>query len=237
MSDQASHATAAEKRSAWLSKLNTSGAIGAAAFLLALRWRCSIIRSASPREATWLFGTTSRNQSFAGRCRIEMLFEIKSPVSAYLSAGFIAAGKLVGVRDILATRLLQVLLLGSLSMVTYLVAEAFLLSRLAAVIAFLITLLPEHLATMIAGTQPKLADDSVWIVVFAVHRERQAVFGRERARCCLAFAGSRGCCLRARQFWFSRLFPQLARPARVEGAGRCGDPTRNRRVVLFLCRT
>jgi len=156
MSYQASHATAAEKRSAWLSKLNTSGAIGAAAFLLGIAVALQHHPFSLAERGDLAIWDYIAQSILRGQVPYRDVIEIKSPVSAYLSAGFIAAGKLVGVRDILATRLLQVLLLGSLSMVTYLVAEAFLLSRLAAVIAFLITLLPEHLATMIAGTQPKL---------------------------------------------------------------------------------
>ena len=84
------------------------------------------------------------------------VIEIKSPGAAYLSALAIAVCRIFGLQDVAAVRLLQVLLVGLLSCVTYLVAAEYLRSRLAAVIAFLVPLLPEHLATMIAGTQPKL---------------------------------------------------------------------------------
>ncbi|HKQ05562.1 MAG TPA: DolP-mannose mannosyltransferase [Blastocatellia bacterium] len=82
--------------------------------------------------------------------------EIKTPASAYLSAIAMAVGRSAGMQDIAAVRLLQVLLVGLLSAVTFLVAEAYLRNRLAALIAFLIPLLPDHLVVMIAGTQPKL---------------------------------------------------------------------------------
>jgi hypothetical protein len=82
--------------------------------------------------------------------------EIKTPASAYLSAIAMAVGRRAGMQDIAAVRLLQVLLVGLLSAVTFLVAEAYLRNRLAAIIAFLIPLLPDHLVVMIAGTQPKL---------------------------------------------------------------------------------
>jgi len=84
------------------------------------------------------------------------VIEIKSPGGAYLSALAIAAGRIFGLQDAAAVRLLNVLLIGLLSCVTCLVAAEYLRSRLAAVIAFLVPLLPEHLATMVAGTQPKL---------------------------------------------------------------------------------
>jgi hypothetical protein len=83
--------------------------------------------------------------------------DIKGPGGAYLSALAMAVGKWIGVRDVIAVRLFHVLMVGLLSAVTYLVAEAYLRNRLAAIIAFLIPLLPEHFAMMmISGTQPKL---------------------------------------------------------------------------------
>ena len=84
------------------------------------------------------------------------VIEIKSPGSAYLSAVAIALGRIFGLQDVAAVRLLHVFLLGLLSWVTCLVVAQYLRSRLAAVIAFLVPLLPDHLTTMIAGTQPKL---------------------------------------------------------------------------------
>jgi hypothetical protein len=156
MPDEASHTTSAGTRSAWLIKLNTASAIGAAALLLGI----AVVLLHHPFSlaergdlAIWDYIAQS---ILRGQVPYRDVIEIKGPLSAYLSAGFMAAGKVVGLRDVLAARLLHVLLLGSLSMVTYLVAEAYLFSRLAAVIAFLIPLLPEHLVTMIAGTQPKL---------------------------------------------------------------------------------
>ncbi|HKQ05561.1 MAG TPA: DolP-mannose mannosyltransferase [Blastocatellia bacterium] len=83
--------------------------------------------------------------------------DIKGPLGPYLSAAAIAAGRAVGLRDILAVRFFHLLMVGLLSAVTYLVGESYLRNRLAALIAFLIPLLPEHFALMtITGTQPKL---------------------------------------------------------------------------------
>lgn len=84
------------------------------------------------------------------------VIEIKSPGAAYLSALAIAFGRAFGLQDVAAVRLLQILMMGLLSSVTFVVAVEYLSSRLAAVIAFLVPLLPERLATMLAGTQPKL---------------------------------------------------------------------------------
>lgn len=81
----------------------------------------------------------------------------KGPGSLYLSALVMLIGKAVGVQDILAVRLFYVVLTGLLCTITYLVAEAYLRSRLAAVIAFLIPLVSEQFAEMmIEGTRPKL---------------------------------------------------------------------------------
>jgi hypothetical protein len=84
------------------------------------------------------------------------VIEIKTPASAYLSALVMVAGRAVGLQDVIAVRWFQVLLVGWLSAVTFLVAETYLRNRFAALIAFLIPLLPNHFITMIAGTQPKL---------------------------------------------------------------------------------
>ena len=83
--------------------------------------------------------------------------DIKAPGGGYLSALAMSAGNFIGVRDVIAVRLMNVMLVGLLSAATYLVADAFLKQRLLGVLAFLIPLMPEHFATMlISGTQPKL---------------------------------------------------------------------------------
>ncbi len=83
--------------------------------------------------------------------------EIKSPLSAYLSAAAIATGRMLRVRDFMAVRLLNILLVGLLSLISYSTAEAYLKSRAAAFIAFLFPLMSTSFARlMIGGTQPKL---------------------------------------------------------------------------------
>ena len=83
--------------------------------------------------------------------------DIKGPGGAYLSAFAMLLGKAIGLRDIIGVRLMNVVLVGILSATTYLVAEIYLRNRLAAIIAFLVPLMPEHFATMLlSGTQPKL---------------------------------------------------------------------------------
>jgi hypothetical protein len=83
--------------------------------------------------------------------------DIKGPGGGYLGALAMAMGNFVGVRDVLAVRLMNVVLVGLLSAVTYLVAQAFFKNRMVGILAFLIPLMPERFATMlISGTQPKL---------------------------------------------------------------------------------
>lgn len=81
----------------------------------------------------------------------------KGPGSLYLSALVMAIGKAVGLRDILAVRVFYVLLGGILCTITYLVAEAYLRSRIAGVIAFSVPLMSGQFAeTIVAGTRPKI---------------------------------------------------------------------------------
>ena len=92
-----------------------------------------------------------------GQAPYRDVVEIKSPLSAYLSAAAMLIGGSAGLRDVIAVRLLNVLMVGSLSAITFLVASAYLRSRLAACIAFLIPLMPSHFAEwMVTGTEPKL---------------------------------------------------------------------------------
>jgi hypothetical protein len=85
------------------------------------------------------------------------IVDIKSPGAAYLSATAMALGNLAGLRDVIAVRLLHVVLAGLLTAATCLVAEIYLRNRLVTVMAFMIPLMPEHFAMMIiSGTQPKL---------------------------------------------------------------------------------
>src|SRR6267143_82277 len=53
------------------------------------------------------------------------VIEIKGPGSAYLSALAMWLGKWVGLRDVIAVRLMQIVLTGVLSSVTYLVTEIY----------------------------------------------------------------------------------------------------------------
>jgi hypothetical protein len=85
------------------------------------------------------------------------VIDIKAPGAQYLSAAAIAVGRVFNVRDIFAIRAFQVILFGLLSVLTFLVANIYFQSRVAAAIAFLIPLLREPIAkTFIGGTQPKL---------------------------------------------------------------------------------
>lgn len=83
--------------------------------------------------------------------------DMKGPASMYLSAFAMALGNLFGVRDIIAVRLFQAMLVGLLSSVTFLAARIYLRNSIAALIAFLIPLLSHRFAEwMVVGSQPKL---------------------------------------------------------------------------------
>jgi len=85
------------------------------------------------------------------------IVDIKGPVGSYLSALAMLIGKAAGLRDVIAVRLMNVVLVGLLSMVTYAVAGTYLRNRLAGIIASLFPLMPEHYVMMlIGGSQPKL---------------------------------------------------------------------------------
>lgn len=83
--------------------------------------------------------------------------DIKGPGAAHLSALAILAGDLFGLRDIIAIRLLHVLMIGAFCAITYIVAETYLRDRIVAAIAFAVPLMaPRFSMLMITGTQPKL---------------------------------------------------------------------------------
>jgi hypothetical protein len=83
--------------------------------------------------------------------------DIKGPGGPYLSAATMVLGKAVGLRDVIAVRLMLVVLTGLLSAITCLVAQAYLRNHLVSVIAPLVPLMSGTLALMfISGTQPKL---------------------------------------------------------------------------------
>lgn len=83
--------------------------------------------------------------------------DIKAPGSFYLSALAMKAGSAFGVRDIIAARLLHILFAGLLSAVVYLVAEAYLRNRFAALLAVGSLLISRHFAFWtVGGGQPKL---------------------------------------------------------------------------------
>lgn len=85
------------------------------------------------------------------------VIDIKGPLAPHMSAVAMMIGKTIGLRDIIAVRLFQILLAGLLSSAIVLVVDAYLKSRAAALIAFLIPLVSRpFVEMMIAGTQPKL---------------------------------------------------------------------------------
>ena len=92
-----------------------------------------------------------------GQVPYKDVIDIKAPGSFYLSALAMETGRVVGIRDIIAARLLHMLLLGLLSVVVYLVAETYLRNRFAAVLAVLYLLTSQSVALWtVGGGQPKL---------------------------------------------------------------------------------
>ena len=83
--------------------------------------------------------------------------DIKGPGAPYLSALAMLTGRFMGLRDILAVRALHVVMVGLLSLVTFLVARAYLTNRAAGLVACIIPLMRYQFSEfMIGGTQPKL---------------------------------------------------------------------------------
>jgi hypothetical protein len=81
----------------------------------------------------------------------------KGPGAMYLSALTMWAGRRLGIQDVLAVRYVYILLAGVLSMLTAIVARRFFASQMAAILAFLIPLVPSRYSLMIVeGSQPKL---------------------------------------------------------------------------------
>jgi len=81
----------------------------------------------------------------------------KAPGSLYLSALAMQLGKALGLRDLIAARMLHVVLAGLLAVLVYLVAEAYLRNRIAAIMACLFPLMSDRFALwVVGGGQPKL---------------------------------------------------------------------------------
>lgn len=85
------------------------------------------------------------------------IVDIKGPGSVYLSALAILVGRAFGLRDVLAIRVSEVLLVGLLSSSIYLVGQVYLRNRAASLIAVLLPLIMGRFLLMaVNGTQPKL---------------------------------------------------------------------------------
>ena len=83
--------------------------------------------------------------------------DIKGPGAPHISALAMVTGRAIGLRDVIAVRVSNLLMIGLLSSLTFLVAQVYLQSRTAALIAFMVPLMPHQFAEfMNGGTQPKL---------------------------------------------------------------------------------
>jgi hypothetical protein len=83
--------------------------------------------------------------------------EIKAPGSFYLSAVAMEVGRALGMRDVIAARLLHIIMAGLLAAITYLAGEAYLASRAAALMAVPVCFMSNPFAGwVVGGGQPKL---------------------------------------------------------------------------------
>src|SRR5215813_5744245 len=111
-------------------------------------------RSEAGDSAIWDYVAQS---ILRGQIPYKDVVEIKLPGTAYLSAIAIWTGKWFGIRDLIAIRLLNFAMIGSLSALTLCVGELFTASRPAAIIAFLFPLTSHRfLEWMAEGSQPRL---------------------------------------------------------------------------------
>ncbi len=139
-----------QSRPAWLIAL----AVFLFAILLMQAYR-PFTQSEGGDEAIWDYVAQS---IVRGQIPYRDVVEIKTPGAAYLSVLGILCGRLIGVRDVLAIRALEVLLVGGLTSVVFLVAEPCLRNRAAALVACAIPLMSDHFCEWMAGgTEPKLA--------------------------------------------------------------------------------
>src|SRR5262249_9967897 len=92
-----------------------------------------------------------------GQVPYKDVVEIKLPLMAYMSAGAAAIGKWFGIRDLIAIRALDFLLVGALSAATCLVAKTYVGSKPVAVISVLIPFTSgRFIEWMASGTEPRL---------------------------------------------------------------------------------
>jgi hypothetical protein len=92
-----------------------------------------------------------------GQLPYKDVVDIKGPGAGYLSAVAMLTGKLLGMSDVIAVRVLNIAMVGLLSALTFLVAQVYLRSRAAGLIAFMVPLMRyQFVEFMIEGTQPKL---------------------------------------------------------------------------------
>jgi hypothetical protein len=118
-----------------------------------------IYRPLSQREASdpAIYDYTAQS-ILRGQLPYRDVVDGKAPGASYLSALAMSTGRLIGLRDVVSVRLLHVLLAGLLSMITYLVAEAYLRNRVAAFLSSLVPLTSTQFVLMLTeGTEPKLA--------------------------------------------------------------------------------
>ncbi|HKV40939.1 MAG TPA: DolP-mannose mannosyltransferase [Blastocatellia bacterium] len=103
----------------------------------------------------------------------------KGPGVMYLAALAMGIAKTAGLRDIIGVRILNVLLVGSLSALTYMVAVNYFRSRMAGLIAFMVPLtVPDFFALLAQGSEPKvLMLVFGMLAMWAIGRDRPLLAG------------------------------------------------------------
>src|SRR5262249_10425955 len=124
-----------------------------------------------------------------GQIPYKDVVEIKLPGAAYLGATAIWIGKLFGVRDLIAIRLLNLAMVGSLSAITFLVAEVYLASRPVAIISFLIPLTSQRFVEWMAqGSQPRLPMILFgMLTLLLISKDRPLLAGLSSALSCMCW--------------------------------------------------
>jgi len=147
----------ASSRVSWFARKKEALLIGFAAFIVG----AGVMVMYSPRQQMEV--ADSAVYDYMAQCIVRGqvpyrdVIDSKGPGSLYMSALVMIAGKAIGLQDIIAVRLFYVLLAGALCASTYFVAEIYLCSRIAAIVACSLPLVSEQFAEMIvAGTRPKI---------------------------------------------------------------------------------
>jgi hypothetical protein len=157
LTEETSPKSPAKTATSWIARNKAAVLLGLAAFIVG----AGVMVMYSPRQHIEV--ADSAIYDYMAQCIVRGqipyrdVIDSKGPGSLYLSALVMIAGKAIGLQDVIAVRLFYVLLAGALCASTYFVAETYLRSRIAAIIAAALPLVSEQFAEMmVSGTRPKV---------------------------------------------------------------------------------